>query len=66
MVGREVDSETEVNFGFPPSSSLTCFWDPFSPVSSADLYDYDDTAASNDPFLLDDEVVFDEVDFLVG
>ena len=39
LVGQAVVSETEVNFRFAPSSSLTSFWGPFSPVSPADLYD---------------------------
>ena len=55
FVGRAVVSETEADFHFPPSSSLISFWDPFSPVSQADLYD--DTAVGDDPFLLDHGIV---------
>ena len=54
----------EADFLFPPSSSLISFWDPFSPVSPTNLYN--DAAVGDDPSLLDDEVVLDEVDCLVG
>ena len=64
LVGQAVVSETEANFHFPPSSSLISFWDPFSPIFPADLYD--GAAVGDDPFLLDNEVVFDEVGFLLG